>query len=361
MASVDDSGLVEAGIDPAFMQRYLRERLGMPLAVLAVRPFPRGVSRETWMIDCVDAAGERQDLTLRRDMPSGSICLASLRFEYEVYARLAGSAVPVAKTLVWEDDPCWLPQGRPFYLRRAVAGSWEIPHLHDPDPRYDELRIACGREHIRALAALHTTDWRARGFDAIMRVPATGADCALQVIEDALADLRAVRTRPLPLVGEAAEWLREHRPRSVAAIVLLKGTNGYGEEVFRDGRLVAMSDWELARLGDPAYDWAQIQDFVRDVVVDGRLAWGLQPALDYYRELTGYTVTVESIEYYRKLYGLYLVLAGESGAAKLASGDRNCRLAWLAAELTHRGLCALGMAIGIARAPEAVPGQLGVQ
>ena len=47
-----------------------------------------------------------------------------------------------------------------------------------------------------------------------------------------------------------------------------KGTNGYGEEIFRDGRLVAMSDWELARIGDPAYDWAQIQGFVCDVVVN---------------------------------------------------------------------------------------------
>ncbi len=361
MAQADDSAVAAGGIDAAFMQRYLHERLGLPTSVLAVRPFPRGVSRETWMIDCVDEAGDRQDLVLRRDMASGSICLASLRFEYEVYARLSGSAVPVARTLAWEDDPRWMPQGRPFYLRRAVAGSWEIPHLHDPDPRYDALRIAAGREHIRALAALHTVDWKALGFDAIMRVPATGSDCALAVIDDALADLRSVQTQPLPLVTEAAQWLREHRPRNVAAIVLLKGTNGYGEEVFRDGRLVAMSDWELARLGDPAYDWAQIQDFVRDVVVDGRLAWGLQPALDYYRELTGFSVPVESIEYYRKLYGLYLVLAGESGAAKLARGDRNCRLAWLAAELTHRGLCALGMAVGIARAAEAVPGQLGVQ
>lgn len=348
-------------IDTAFMQRYLRERLGLALQVLEVRPFPRGVSRETWMIECVDAEGTRQDLALRRDMPSGSICLASLRFEYEVYSRLANTAVPVAATLAWEDDPRWAPQGRPFFLRRAVAGSWEIPHLHDPDPRYDELRIAAGREHIRALARLHTLDWRALGFGDFMRVPATAADCALTVIDDVLADIASVRTQPLPLVTEAAEWLRDHRPREVAAIALLKGTNGYGEEVFCDGRLVAMSDWELARIGDPAYDWAQIQDFVRDVVVEGRLVWGLGPALDYYRELTGYEVDPASIDYYRRLYGLYLVLAGESAAAKLAQGDRNCRVAWLAAELLHRGLCALGMAIGIGRAAEAVPGQLGVQ
>ncbi|MFO1377780.1 MAG: phosphotransferase family protein [Steroidobacteraceae bacterium] len=346
-------------LDPPFVQRWLRERLGLPYTVLDLRPFPRGVSRETWMIDCTDAAGGRRDLVLRRDMPGGSICLTSLRFEYEVYARLAASSVPVATTLAWEDDPRWLPDGRPFFLRRAVEGSWEIRGFHDPDPRHDELRIAVGREHVRALATLHTTDWRALGFGDLMRVPATAADCALQVIDDVTADIRSVQTQPLPLVTEAVEWLRDHRPREVPAIVLLKGTSGYGEEIFRDGRLVAMSDWELARIGDPAYDWAQIQDFIGDVVVNGRQVWGLQPALDYYRDLTGFTIDPASVDYYRRLYGLYLVLMSQSAARKLQDGDRFCRLAWVAAEILHRAQCALGMAIGIAQAAKPVPGQLG--
>lgn len=346
-------------LDRAFVQRYLRDRLGLSYTVLDVRPFPRGVSRETWMIDCVDADGGRQDLVLRRDMPSGSICLTTLRFEYDVYTRLAGSSVPVAATLAWEDDPRWLPDGRPFFLRRAVVGSWEIPGFHDPDPRYDELRIAVGREHVRALATLHTTDWRALGFDTIMRVPSSAADCALAAIEDVTAGIRAVQTQPLPLVTEAVAWLGDHRPRSVAAIVLLKGTNGYGEEVFRNGRLVAMSDWELTRIGDPAYDWAQIQDFIGDVVVNGRQVWGLQPALDHYRDLTGLTIDPASIDYYRRLYGLYLVLMSQSAARKLQEGDRFCRLAWVSSEILHRAQCALGMAIGIADAAKPVPGQLG--
>jgi aminoglycoside phosphotransferase (APT) family kinase protein len=346
-------------LDAAFVQRWLRERLGLPYTVLDLHPFPRGVSRETWMIECRDAAGARQDLVLRRDMPSGSICLTSLRFEYEVYVRLAASRVPVAKTLAWEDDPRWLAGGRPFFLRRAVEGSWELPGYHDPDPRHDPLRIAVGREHVRALAALHTTDWRALGFGDIMRVPASAEHCALDAIDDVLAAIRSVQTEPLPLVTEAVEWLRDHRPRSVAAIVLLKGTNGYGEEIFRDGRLVAMSDWELARIGDPAYDWAQIQDFVHDVVVDGRLVWGLEPALDYYRELTGLVVDPPSVDYYRRLYGLCLVLMAQSAARKLDEGDRFCRLAWVATEILHRAQSALGMAVGIAQAAKPVPGQLG--
>lgn len=88
-------------------------------------------------------------------------------------------------------------------------------------------------------------------------LPASCSHADRQLIDDVLAGTRSVRMQPLSLVTVIAGWLRDHWPRSVAAIVLLKGTNGYDEEIFRTGRLLAISDQELARIGDPACEWAQ--------------------------------------------------------------------------------------------------------
>ena len=52
---------------------------------------------------------------------------------------------------------------------------------------------------------------------------------------------------------------------------LLKGNNGIGEEIWPDGRIVALSDWELATIGDPALDWAFSQGLLTLHDVDDTL------------------------------------------------------------------------------------------
>ena len=68
--------------------------------------------------------------------------------------------------------------------------------------------------------------------------------------------MAAYRTDPFPLLTEALYWLEEQIPPAGDRLCLLKGNNGVGEEIWRDNRIVALSDWELAAIGDPALDWA---------------------------------------------------------------------------------------------------------
>ena len=56
------------------------------------------------------------------------------------------------------------------------------------------------------------------------------------------------------MLTEATYWLEEGIPPARTRLGLLKGNNGIGEEIWRDGRIVAMSDWELATIGDPSFD-----------------------------------------------------------------------------------------------------------
>jgi aminoglycoside phosphotransferase (APT) family kinase protein len=207
-------------------------------------------------------------VVFRSDMPSGSTIPTSLEQEYFMYERLGHTQVPVARVFWWEDDPAWA--ARPFYVREHLEGSWEIPHYHDPDPRYDELRIETSREHARKLALVHQVDWRTLGLDQRLPVPESEAQAAHAFIDNITAQLESFRLEPIPLFLAGAAWLKARAP-AAPRLSLCKGTNGLGEEVFLNGRIVAMSDWEEAAIADPASDFAFAQDFFpRSSVTAGR-------------------------------------------------------------------------------------------
>ena len=340
----------EDDLDQEFLSCHFQKRLGCDeVRIKDLVKFPRGVSRETWFLSTEVLYGGQvcqEDFVIRRDLPGGSICLGDLRSEYEIYKRLNGSGVPVAETLWYEDDPEVLGSRREFFVRRHVDGDWDIPHITDPDPSYDALRVEIGREHVRKLAQVHTCDWRALGFDEVLEVPPTPEESAPYRIRAVTDEIAKLQVQPLPLVTEAAEWFLDNRPPHSDRVCLIKGTNGYGEEVFRNGEIVAMSDWEVCCLGDPAMDFALAQAFFNDVHQDGKLVWGLQPALDYYQSLTGIVIHPEAVDYYKRLYGLYRIQYSQAAASQLEAASPLCRLAWIGVEVLHLGLTAMASTIG---------------
>lgn len=352
------------GFDAGRLAPYLAQRLGHgAVQIVELIRFPRGSSRETWFVSARVAAERRAapiELVIRRDFPGGSICPMPLQREYEIYRRLQGSAVPIAEVLWYENDPEAAGVQREFYVRRRIEGDWRIPHFHDPDPRYHGLRIAAAKEHLEKLALVHRCDWRQLGFDAVHTVPDSPADCAGALIEDIEQQLSDFQIEPFPLFYEMKEWLLDQTPPQPAAIVLLKGTNGYGEEVFQQGRIVAMSDWELSRLGDPAYDWAQMQDFSADIFDGDQQIWGLQQALDYYESISGIHVRTEAVEYYRKLLTLNILMFCHHSAVPVCDQrDLMARLCWPATEVVYRTQRNMIAALGLTTPAARVPGQMG--
>jgi aminoglycoside phosphotransferase (APT) family kinase protein len=296
-----------------------------------------------------DGSGSRErSLVVRRDLPGGSVCPSPLRREFEIYRRLEQTAVPIARPLWMERDPQWLVDGREHYVREHVDGSWEIDGFHDADPRFDDLRIEVSKEHLRKLALVHTCDWQALGFGEILAAPAGPEACATAAIDRLVAELDAFQVEPMPAVEEALGWLREQAPRHAPRVSLLKGTNGLGEEVFRDGEIVAMSDWELASIGDPASDFAHLQDLVPDVIRGGELRWGLGPALAYYERVSGITIDPASVAYYRILGALEMVVFAHNAALPLITGtDHLARLAWVSTEVLYWAKNMLAGAAGV--------------
>lgn len=332
--------------DRDFVERWFRahaEHLSVAadtLHVMDISPMSRGVSRQTWSVLAEIRTGEARAVAkfmVRRDHPAGSIIPTTLRAEYGVYDRLRGTDVPVAEALWFEEDPQWMPDGRPAYVRRLVDGDWHLPVLADQSPEKDLERIALSKEHVDKLALVHCVDWAARGFGELFRVSASAATCALDLIDECLTRLEDYSAEPSPVLAEAVASLRTRAPTDCTRLVLCKGTNGHGEEVWSEGRIVALSDWELAAIGDPAYDFAQCQELIPEIERDGRRLWGMREALAYYAEQTGEEITLERVEYYRELYGLLQFVYTQHVSSIVRSMERPpLRFMWTATEVAFR-------------------------
>ncbi|WP_327753819.1 phosphotransferase family protein (plasmid) [Sphingobium sp. SJ10-10] len=343
---------------PDELAPILSRHLGGAATVLSVESFARGSSRETRFVRYRIDGGPERELVLRSDFPAGSTDPNPLDLEYFIYDRLNAADIPTARALFREDDPA--RTDRPFYAREKIEGDWNIPHYSDPDPAYDDLRIAIAREHIATLARVHAVDWQVLGLGERLPVPRDGADAAPSALRHARDQFLGLATEPIPLVLEAVEWLSDHAPPA-DRLCLCKGTNGYGEEVFRDGRIAALSDWEEVSIGDAAADFAFMQGFLVDIERDGHTLWGLQPALDYYESLTGLHITPEKVQYYQLVRSLRLLVMAHNSAASLRRPDAHIRQGWTATEVLHLTKHILASAMGMAPPiPSARFGQLNI-
>lgn len=338
--------MTRGGIDHERLQVYLRDRLTSDAVnVVEVIQYPRGVSRQTWFVRLSGPAGECKGLVIRRDLEGGSVDGTPLRHEYEVYRRLAASEIPVARPLWYEDEPTRLSPGPEFYVREFVDGDWDIQHFHDKDPAYDQVRVAAGQEHLRKLALVHTCDWEGLGFAELFDPPPSAKACALHTLARLAAKLSAFQVEAFPEITAGLVWLREHAPREAPCVSLCKGTNGLGEEVWRDGVIVAMSDWELASLGDPTYDLAQVQDLLPPAEGDG---WNLSAALRFYSGVSGIMIEPESLAYYRTVYAVEMAAYALNSARLLVTGeDHLARLGWVGTEVLYRARRTLATVAGI--------------
>lgn len=319
-------------------QRYFSERLPTvvpeiaSVEVRAVSKFPRGVSRETWLVDITvttdDGRSRPYPLTVRRDQEIGSIDDSPLDFEYGIYQRLSTSDVPVAKAL-WFGDPADDPAHRLHYVREQVEGHWDIPGFRERGHEYDDLRIAVSKEFLVTMAKVHTLDWRAAGFGDLLKEPGSTTTCAADTLINETARIERAEWDKHPVLTEAFYALMASAPTDAPCVSLCKGTNGLGEEVWRDGSIVALSDWESCSLGDPANDFARNQEMFPTVLaVDGSVRWDLATALKFYEELSGINITEERIRWYHLLYGFAIFRFSQSCMRGMREDHHLIRLAW---------------------------------
>ena len=326
----DETPMLLRQPEPKLLERWFRHRFpaarGLEITRMR-RAFP-GLSRETWFVDTVwreDGSERAARYVLRTQLP-GNVSLAprSLHYEARIYEALAVTDLPMPAYYGFEDAQEWLIDGnRPFLVRGWVEGVLEPHHIHDPDPRYDDIRMAVAKELIARLAQIHQLDWHSLGFGSFMTVPSSPAAVPLDILDELHADFRANHSEPQPALMEALLSLRDAPPEPPSRITLVKENCGLGDEVWDESgvRIKALCDWETARLGDPAAD-------IATAMRSTGWCWNLQAMLDHYESLTGERISPARVAYYAALFkiGEFAVLQGRALPFVLNGIDRRIQL-----------------------------------
>lgn len=202
-----------------------------------VRPIPEGHSGFTYWVDL-----DGRQAVLRLPPPGARIAgPADIPRQARLLASLHEAGVPVPAVLAASDEP--VVDGRPYFLLEKVDGV-RIEGVADTMPASDIAGAA---------------------IDALHRLE------AVPPRETPLAE-----EPPMPLEGEIDRWtwlldrspeeltgrapsvagrLRATRPEEREP-VLVHGDYHYGNMLFREGRVAALLDWEIAQVGQPLLDLA---------------------------------------------------------------------------------------------------------
>lgn len=286
------------------------------VAVSRVRlPASAGLSAETVLFEAAwpERGEHRRRRLAARVAPAGEAVFPTydLRAEFRVMAALGCAGLPVPEVLWHERDPSVL--GGEFVVMEQVDGrvpaddppytleGWVV----DLDPGEQALLYDNG---LRALAELHTLDWRAAGLDALFRDP--GLDPQLAYWERTYS--WAADGEPNPTVDGAFEWVREHRPHDDDRLVPCWGDARLGNILFADDLSVAaLVDWEMATLASPELDLGWWLFLIRNhtVGIGAQLPAGFpsrEATVARYEELTGNTV--EHLDFYEVFAALRLAI-----------------------------------------------------
>ncbi|MDB5969971.1 MAG: hypothetical protein JWQ90_2421 [Hydrocarboniphaga sp.] len=201
---------------------------------------------------------------------------------------LQSTAVPVPG-LFWED-----PTGRylqmPAYVMERVEGQaapadW---HLHGViAAAAPEHRRAMLLDYVRTLATIHQVDWREQGLGFLADRAAGRCliDREANWYWDAL--LWADEGRNMERLQPVYQWLIDHEPAGARA-VLCHGDTNLTNNLFRDDRVAAVIDWEMAFIGAPECDLAYIQNALATMMREPLDGVPLLPELwAYYEQITG--------------------------------------------------------------------------
>ena len=230
--------LVTRGLAP-----WLAQHLGEAFANSTIERIGVGHSRAMYCVTALD--GSRVVVRVEQ----GGVFGTTGAEESAVMRGLFDAGYPVAQILV--DDPAGEAIGRPLFVMEYLEG--------EDAPGADERAIdgPTAQAFVDALSALHHIDGSTLGFHS---VPSSPNEATALQVERWRDVYRSSAVSPghgtsNPLLEEAAAWLVHHAP-PLERLAVVHGDAGPGNFVHRDGRVVALTDWEFSHLGDPAEDWS---------------------------------------------------------------------------------------------------------
>ncbi len=267
-------------------------------------------------------AGRRR-LVLRTDAPTRVAASWDRVREFRILQRVHAAGVRVPEPVAVEPEGCVL--GRPFYLMQHLEGETRGPRLVR-DPRVQARGGELVRELACELARIHTI----RPPDpALAFLPDPGPRPALWRIERYRRWLDQLDAAE-PVLEWALRRLELLAPRlGREEVVLVHSDFRTGNLMLREGRLVAILDWEFAAWSDPVEDvaWfcARYWRFGRDELEAG----GLGPRhvfLRAYEEASGRRVDPFAFTYWRTMADVRWAVIALQQAARVEAGEPSLEL-----------------------------------
>ena len=242
--------------------------------------------REGWQIDVqgADGAALRYFLRVDRDLAEGRGSKRNLQRETGLIRALADHDIPAQKIIGWNDKYA-------AALQSWVTGRAE---LNEAEPHLQQKVM---REFMEIVARMHRIDIDRLDLAEFVRpkTPAEHSLIELAAVEDSRpTPVSACALKPLAAFGK--RWLLNHLPQQVEATVLLQGYTGPANFLYDERGVTALVDWEWGHYGDPMEDLGNI--WLRDYFYPSS-GGSLAPYFQYYAELSGFTLDVARIHYYR--------------------------------------------------------------
>jgi len=229
------------------LQAYLRREIPGLEGQMRLERVGGGQSNPTFYVSFDNRA-----LVLRK-RPVGANLLPfahAVDREYRILNALAGSDVPVPKTVLFCASEDLI--GTPFYLMERLDGRI-LTHFSLPEVRREERR-AMYFSMAETLARLHGVDWAARGL-ADYGKPDKNYYARQLVRLKKQWDMTKLEDNPD--IDRLMDWLPRHLPPPEETTVI-HGDFRFGNLMFHatEPRVIAILDWELSTLGPPLNDIA---------------------------------------------------------------------------------------------------------
>jgi len=283
------------------------------------QPGASGFSNETLLCNLSYTQDEQafdRRLVIRVS-PTGDFCTFpeyNIPQQFDIMKALADNTdVPVPPCLWKEYDKSILDEV--FFVMEHVDG--DIPADNPPYPCEGFVKDATPAQReamwwngIAELARLHNQDYKKAGLDFLAFPDPKQSPIAQHLAYYENFFHWAARGKPQPTAEAALEYLKAKMPTDEPTGIIW-GDARVGNQIFRDFRVVALLDWEMAALGNPEADLAWWL-FVDKTTMKGngnpafvrpRLE-GLPtdaPTIARYEELTGRKV--EHLKYYEIFAG----------------------------------------------------------
>ncbi|MCG2621229.1 phosphotransferase family protein [Arthrobacter sp. I2-34] len=260
-----------------------------------------GSSRENWPFDALwGNGGSRRShaLLLRRD-PQDSVVSSDRDVEFNLLGALESTPVPAPRAL-WIDE-AGNHFDRPSMILERCPGSAARSVLRDKDPLGLGLpgQVGLAQELCRLLVTVHRLDVGDAGLDGILQPPPNNP--AEDQLRMWLAELDRQETAPEPQLRMAATWLGDNLPDPPERLVLVHGDFRPANVLVHEGRIEALLDWELARLGDPLDDlgWYTAPLYRQEHFIPG--FWEASDFLACYEQLAGFAVEPAALKFWQVL------------------------------------------------------------